>query len=229
MTAIYPKDIIMFIGHFGAGFAAKKIDNKPSLGTMFFASQFIDLLWPILLLAGIERVQIDPGNTAFTPLNFIYYPFSHSLFGVLIWSALFGLIYFLLKRNLKSAIVLGGLVSSHWVLDLITHRPDLPLSPWLNFKMGLGLWNSIFWTILLEGSIFISGVYLYMKTSQAVNKKGTLGLWSLVLFLGFVYLLNVFGPPPPSEEPVAVLGLSLWLLVAWGYWINRNRKNRTND
>ena len=213
----------MFIGHFGAGFAAKKIANKTSLGTLFLASQFIDLLWPILLLTGVEKVIIDPGNTAYTPLNFIYFPFSHSLFSVLILSVLFGIAYYLLKRNLKTALVLGALVLSHWVLDFVTHRPDLPLSPWLTFKMGLGLWNSIFWTMLLEGFIFVSGAYLYMTATKAVNKKGTISFWSLLLFLSIVNLLNVFGPPPPSEGPVALLGLSMWLLVAWGYWIDRNR------
>jgi len=100
----------MFIGHFGVGLAAKKIDKKPSLGTLFFASQFIDLLWPVFLILGIEKVKIDPGISAFTPLDFVYYPFSHSLLGVFFWAVLFGTIYFLLKKNIKSAIVLGILV-----------------------------------------------------------------------------------------------------------------------
>jgi len=213
----------MFIGHFGIGLAAKKIDNRPSLGTMFFAAQFIDLLWPIFLLVGIERVLIEPGNTAFTPLNFIYYPFSHSFFGVLVWSLIFGGIYFVIKKNLKSSLILGFLVMSHWILDLLTHRPDLPLLPWNEFKVGLGLWNSVVLTLIVEGLIFLVGAYIYIKITQAKNKKGSIGLWSLLVFLAVVYLLNIFGPPPPSEEPIAVVGLSLWLLVAWGYWIDRNR------
>ncbi len=214
----------MFIGHFGVGLAAKKIDNKPSLGTLFFASQFIDLLWPILLLVGLEHVKIDPGNTAFTPLNFIYYPFSHGFLSVFIWSILFGLIYFLFKKNIKSSILLGGLVMSHWLLDLITHRPDLPLLPWNDFKVGFGLWNSIVLTMIIEGLIFLTGSYLYFKTTRAENKKGNMGLWSLLIFLCFIYLLNVFGSPPPSEEPIAIAGLSQWLLIAWGYWIDKNRR-----
>ncbi len=214
----------MFIGHFGVALAAKKIDNKPSLGTLFFASQFIDLLWPIFLLVGLEHVKIDPGNTAFTPLNFIYYPFSHAFLSVFIWSILFGLIYFLFKKNIKSSILLGGLVMSHWLLDLITHRPDLPLLPWNDFKVGFGLWNSIVFTMIIEGLIFLTGSYLYFKTTRAENKKGNMGLWSLLIFLCFIYLLNVFGSPPPSEEPIAILGLSQWLLIAWGYWIDKNRR-----
>lgn len=213
----------MFIGHFGLGLAAKKLDNRPSLGTFFFASQFIDLLWPIFLLVGLEKVLIDPGNTAFTPLNFIYYPFSHSFFGVLIWSILFGGIYFAIRKNLKSALVLGFLVMSHWILDLITHRPDLPLFPWDELKVGLGLWNSVILTLIVEGLIFVAGAYLYIRTTRAQNKRGSIGLWSLLIFLVLIYIFNVFGSPPPSEEPIAFVGLSLWLLVAWGYWIDRNR------
>jgi len=213
----------MFIGHFAVGFAAKRADSRPSLGTLFFASQFIDLLWPIFLLLGLERVQIEPGNTAFAPLNFVYYPFSHSLFGVLVWAALFAAIYFLIRKNARSAIILGGLVLSHWLLDLLTHRPDLPLAPWSSAKVGLGLWNSVALTLVVEGSLFAAGVYLYAKATRPKNKKGSIGLWSLVGFLSVIYLLNVFGEPPPSAEAIAIAGLSMWLLVAWGYWIDRNR------
>jgi membrane-bound metal-dependent hydrolase YbcI (DUF457 family) len=215
----------MFIGHFGVGLAAKKIDNKPSLGTLFVASQFIDLLWPIFLILGLEKVKIDPGNTAFTPLDFIYYPFSHSFFGVLIWSVLFGLVYYLIRKNLKSSIVIGSLVMSHWILDLITHRPDLPLLPWSEIKVGLGLWNHVILTLIIELLIFAIGIYLYIRATKATNKKGTIGLWSLLIFLILVYFMNVFGDPPPSEGPIAYVGLTMWLLVAWGYWIDKNRKS----
>ncbi|HSP86780.1 MAG TPA: metal-dependent hydrolase [Ignavibacteriaceae bacterium] len=213
----------MFIGHFGVGLAAKKIDNKPSLGTFFFASQFIDLLWPFFLLLGIEKVNVVPGISAFTPLDFTYYPFSHSLLGVLFWSILFGIFYFLLKKNFKSAVILGLLVLSHWILDLITHIPDLPLFPGNEIKVGLGLWNSIPLTIVVEGLIFISGSYLYIKATKAVNKKGNATLWSLLIFLVVVYIMNIFGPPPDSAEAIGYVGLSQWLLIAWGYWIDRNR------
>jgi len=215
----------MFIGHFGTALAAKKIDNKPSLGTLFFAAQFIDLLWPIFLLIGIERVIVDPGNTQFTPLDFIYYPFSHSLIGVLIWAILFGLVYFSIKRNFKSSVLLGALVISHWILDLITHRPDLPIVPGNDFKVGLGLWNSVILTLLIEGFIFLAGAYLYIKSTKAQNKKGKIGLWSLIIFLIIIYTINVFSAPPPSTEAIAVAGLFQWAIVAWGYWIDRNRVN----
>ena len=214
----------MFIGHFGVGLAAKRIDSRPSLGTLFIASQFLDLLWPIFLLVGLEKVKIEPGNTAFTPLNFTYYPFSHGFLSVFLLSIIFGAVYFILKRNLKSSVLLGSLVLSHWILDLIVHRPDLPLIPWSHVKVGLGLWNSVILTLIVEGFIFIAGAYLYIKTTKAENKKGSIGLWSLIIFLVIVYLMNVFGPPPPSPDAIAIVGLSQWLLIIWAYWIDKNRK-----
>ncbi|MCX6175073.1 MAG: metal-dependent hydrolase [Ignavibacteriales bacterium] len=213
----------MFIGHFGVGLAAKKIDSKPSLGTLFLASQFIDLLWPIFLLIGIEKVQIEKGNTAVTPLNFISYPYSHSLFGVLIWAILLGAVYYILKKNFRTSLLLGLLVLSHWVLDLFTHRPDLQLLPWNDFKMGFGLWNSVALTIIVEGSIFILGAYFYLSTTKSENKKGKYGLWGLLIFLTLIYVMNIVGPPPSDTNAIAIIGLFQWLLVAWAYWIDRNR------
>jgi len=215
----------MFIGHFGVGFAAKRIDNKPSLGTLFIAAQFIDLLWPFFLILGIEKVEIEPGISAMNPFDFTYYPFSHSLLGVLVWALLFGVVYFLFKKNFKSALVLGALVISHWVLDLIVHIPDLPIFPGGSIKVGFGLWNSVTATIIIEGLIFLVGIYLYFKSTKAENKKGTFALWSLVIFLIMVYVLNIIGPPPDSAKAIGYVGLSQWLIIAWGYWIDRNRKS----
>jgi len=213
----------MFIGHFAAGLAVKKVDSSPSLGTLFMASQFIDLLWPFFLLMGLETVKIDPGNTAFTPLDFISYPFTHSLAGVLVWAILFGGIYYWKKKQIKTSMILGGLVLSHWFLDLFTHRPDLLIIPGVELKVGLGLWNSIPATIIIESLIFITGAYLYFKVTKARNKTGSLSLWSVLIFLGTVYVANIFGPPPPSADAIAWTSLTLWLIVIWGYWIERNR------
>ena len=132
----------MFIGHYAVALGAKKISPTVSLGTLFPASQFIDLLWPIFLLLGLEHVRIDPGNTVFTPLDFYDYPISHSLLAVLGWSLGFGLLYYAVQRSGRNALILGALVLSHWVLDFISHRPDLPLIPGMETRVGLGLWNS---------------------------------------------------------------------------------------
>jgi len=218
----------MFIGHFGVGLAAKRVDQKPSLGTLFFASQFIDLLWPIFLLLGIEKVVIDPGNTVFTPLDFIYYPFTHSLVGVLFWGIVVGGVYYLIKKNFKTALLLGALVLSHWVLDLLTHAPDLPIAPGLEIKVGLGLWNSLIFTLLVETAIFAVGIFLYMKITKAKNKKGEYGFWGLIIFLLFVYIMNVFGSTPPNEEAIAWAGNLQWLFVLWAYWVDKNRDTNHN-
>ncbi|MGE5681231.1 MAG: metal-dependent hydrolase [Bacillota bacterium] len=213
----------MFIGHFGAGLASKKVERAPSLGTLFMASQFIDLLWPVLLLFGLEKVIIEPGKSAFTPLNFIYYPFSHSLLGVLTWGLLFGLVYFLYSKNMRASVILGFLVLSHWILDLITHIPDLPLAPGIDIKLGFGLWNSVILTIIVEGAIFITGAYLYMSATKSKNKKGNIGLWGLLVLLGGIYVMNIFSAPPPDEQAIGVIGLLQWLFIALGYWVDRNR------
>ena len=214
----------MYIGHFALGFAAKKVAPKPSLGTLFLATQFLDLLWPLLLLLGWEQVLIEPGNTAVTPLNFTHYPISHGFLSALIWGVLIGGIYWVVKKDLKTGLWLGLLVVSHWVLDLFTHRPDLPLLPGLDIKVGLGLWNSLLGTLLVEGGLFAVGVYLYATSTQAKNKTGRWALWGLVAFFIITYLGNLFGPPPPAVEPIVYIGLLQWLLIVWAYWIDRNRK-----
>ena len=214
----------MFIGHFGLGFAAKKVAPKPSLGTLLFASQFIDLLWPVFLILGWETVRIDVGNTVVTPLDFENYPISHSLFAVIIWAAVFSGVYYAIRKDIKSILWLGLLVISHWVLDLITHRPDLPLMPTSDsVKLGMELWSSLAATIVLEGLIFSAGVYLYVRTTRTRDKIGIFAFWGLIAFLVIIYINNLFGPPPPSVEPIGYVGLAQWILIVWGYWIDRHR------
>lgn len=214
----------MFIGHFGAGFAGKKFSKSASLGTYFLAAQWIDLIWPILLLLGIERVEIQPSASAVTPLNFSYYPFTHSLIGVLVWGILFGLVYYFIKKNLKVSIILGLLVISHWFLDLIVHIPDLPIFPGEGIKVGLGLWNNFMGTVILEILIFGIGAYLYLSATKSKNKIGTYSFIGLVVFLILIYVVNLLGPPPDSVEAIGIVGNAQWLIVFWGYWIDRNRE-----
>jgi hypothetical protein len=212
----------MFIGHFALGFAAKKAAPAVSLGTLFLAAQFIDLLWPTLLLLGIERVEIDPGNTVVTPLNFVHYPVSHSLVAVALWACALAALYMLIRRSVRGAVVIGLLVISHWILDFVTHRPDLPIVPG-GATVGLGLWNSLPGTLVVEFGLFAVGVWLYLRTTIARNRTGTWALWGLVGFLVVMHLGNLFGPPPPGVEAIAWAGHAMWLLVAWGYWVDRNR------
>ena len=216
----------MFLGHFGVGFGAKRLAPRTSLGTLFLAAQFIDLLWPSLLLLGLERVAIVPGITTVTPLDFTHYPWTHSLLLVAIWGAAFGAVYYLVKRYRVGAWVCGAAVISHWVLDLLLHRPDLPILPGGEYRAGFGLWNSLGATLVIEMAIFGLGLALYLRTTTARDRIGSISLWSLVGFLVLVYLGNVFGSPPPSVRAIAWLGQAQWLLVIWAYWIDRHRMTK---
>jgi hypothetical protein len=215
----------MFLGHFGVGFAAKRAAPGVSLGTLLFAAQFADLLWPILVLAGVEVVRIDPGNTPVTPLDFVSYPFTHSLATGVGWGILLGLAYLLVRRNGRGALVVGLLVVSHWVLDFVSHAPDLPLYPG-GPKVGLSLWSSLPATLAVELGLFALGLVLYLTTTRPLDRAGRWGLVGLVAFLLASYGGAVFGPPPPSARAVAWVGLSGWLLPLAGVWIDRHRALR---
>lgn len=213
----------MFLGHYAVALTAKKTAPRTSFGTLVLAAQFLDLLWPILLLTHVEHVRIAPGNTVFTPLDFYDYPISHSLVTVIGWGLAFGIVYWLIRRNRKAAIVTALCVMSHWVLDFLTHRPDLPLAPGFQHYVGLGLWNSVTATVLVELVMFAAGLALFLSTSKATDTMGRVAFWTLVLFLLFIYAGNVFGGPPPNVTVLAWLGLSQWLVVPWAYWIDRHR------
>jgi FtsH-binding integral membrane protein len=219
----------MFIGHFGVGFGAKTLDPKLSLGTLFIASQFIDLLWPTFILLNVEQVEIKPGITKVTPLDFINYPFSHSLIMVIGWGIVLGLLYYLIKKRQKGAVIICFLVLSHWLLDFIVHRPDLPLAPGISTRVGLGLWNSVPGTILLEGLIFIAGVSLYLRKTKAKNKTGTYTFWVLTALLGIIYIANIFGPPPPDIPSIAWGGQLQWVFMLMAFWVDNNRISRPAD
>lgn len=213
----------MFIGHFGFGFGAKSLAPKVSLGTLFIAAQFLDLLWPTLLLLGVEKVRIAPGATVVTPLVFEHYPISHSLIAVLGWAMFMGGMHFLLKRNRIAAVVLGTLVMSHWILDAIVHQPDLPLFPGNATVVGLNVWSSLPMTVVIEGTLFAFGLWLYCRATTPIDAAGKWGLVSLVVFLLGIYAANLAGAPPPSSAAIAWAGQLQWLLVLWGYWIDKHR------
>jgi uncharacterized membrane protein len=218
----------MFIGHYGVALAAKRAAPRTSLGTLLIAAQFLDLIWPIFLLLGLERVRIDPGNTAVTPLEFVYYPISHSLVMVIGWATLLALLYYGLKRYPQGAVWIWVATFSHWVLDALTHRPDLPMYPGGSSAVGLGLWNSLAGTLIVEGLMFALGVVLYVKTTRAKDKIGSYSLWALIILLVLLYIGNLLGPPPPSVRALAILALGQWLFVFWGYWIDRHREVRVD-
>lgn len=214
----------MFIGHYAVALAAKKAAPRTSLGTLFIASQFIDLLWPVFVLFGLEHVRIAPGNTVVTPLDFYDYPYSHSLLAVLLWGVLLGGVYFAIKRTMRASIVIALCVVSHWVLDLLTHRPDLPLGIGGETRWGMGLWNSLPGTLIVETGLFVAGIAVYLKTTRAVNRAGKFGFLALAGVLFVIYLANLFGPPPPDITAIGYAGNLSWLFVIWAYWVDRNRE-----
>ncbi len=213
----------MFLGHVGVGLGLKSVAPRASLGTLLLASIFIDLLWPTLLLLRFEHVEISPGETALTPLSFTEYPFSHSLLAVVLWAALFGGISYLMHRSSRNAWVFSMAVLSHWVLDLLVHKPDLQLIPGFPFRVGFGLWDSLSATLGIEFSIFFVGIVLYCYTTKPRTRWGNLGFWGMILFLVVMYLGNLFGPPPPSVMAIALFGQAQWLLVIWGFWMEKQR------
>jgi hypothetical protein len=217
----------MFLGHFGVAFAAKSAAPAISLGMLFAAAQFADLLWPILVLAGVERVEIHPGITAVTPLDFIHYPYSHSLVALVAWGVALGFGYRVIRDGGWRAFwVIAALVVSHWVLDVLVHRPDMPLSLGESTKVGLGIWNSIALSVALELAMFAGCIAIYARITRAIDRVGTWAFAGLIASFLAIYAGAVFGPPPPSVQAVAWSGIGMWILVAWAWWVDKHRVAR---
>jgi len=212
----------MFIGHFALGFAAKRVAPRLSLAALFAAAQLADIIWPFLVALGIEQVRIDPGNTAFTPLDFVSYPYSHSLVFLCVWGVVFGLICAGIVHDRRMVLIAAVLVVSHWVLDWITHRPDMPLYPG-SIKLGLGLWNSVPATIAVEVAMFAAGVWTYARATRARDASGR---WAFAAFVGFllvIYFVNIGSTPPGIAAIVAVGIAGTAMLVLWAWWFDRHR------
>jgi len=216
----------MFIGHYALGFAAKRLEPRLSLALLLAAPQLLDLLWPIFVLAGIEHVEVAPGNTAFTPLAFIDYPWSHSLATSIVWAAAFAAVVRALGGQWRSAGIVGALVVSHWILDFASHGPDMPLWPGGGPRLGLGLWRSVPATLAVEVAMYAAGVAIYARATRTKDRVGTWAFVGLVGLLSVAYVGNLLGPLPPSGTAVAVSALALWLIPPWGAWIDRHREAR---
>jgi len=200
----------MFIGHFAMGLAASRLEKRLALGTALLASQLPDAIWPYLLLTGAEKVSIVPGDTAMTPLRFDSYPWSHSLLMVTVAGLVLAGLYRAMGGGTRAAAFVAALAVSHWLLDFMTHRPDMPVAPWSDLKLGLGMWNSVPLTVIVEGLMYAGAVAFY-----AGGRKMSKGFWILIAVLGVTYVGNVAGPPPPGVTPVA---LSMVILVPIVWW-----------
>jgi membrane-bound metal-dependent hydrolase YbcI (DUF457 family) len=214
----------MFVGHLAVALGAKRVSPRTPLAALIAAAFGLDLMWPILLLAGIEHVRVDPGHTAFTPLAFDHYPWSHSLSMAFVWAVAVGRLSVVLLKRSAAGLVIGLAVVSHWLLDYVTHIADLPLWPG-GPEVGLGLWNSIPGTLVVEGIFFSAAVFAYVRSTRPRQKAGTWSLWALIMLTVMIWVSGPWSPPPPNERAIAWVGLAMWLFPLWGTWIERTRQS----
>ncbi|HVH10132.1 MAG TPA: hypothetical protein VM736_10070 [Gemmatimonadales bacterium] len=215
----------MFIGHYAVALAAKPVAPRASLGTLFAAAALADLLWPMFLLLGWERAHVVPGPNPFLTLWLDSIPWSHSLLLLLLWGGAFALAYRARTGDRRAALVVALLVVSHWVLDVVTHRADMPLYPG-GPELGLKLWDSVVGTLVIEGLLFGAAVWVYATWTRARDRTGAWGFWALLAVLVVSYVGSLASPPPPSW--VALAGGAIlfgWLFVAWAAWADRHRES----
>ena len=212
----------MFVGHLAVALAAKRAAPKVSLGWLVASVMALDLLWPLFLFAGIEQVRIVPGATAFNPLVFDSYPWSHSLAMALLWGLLLAGLARMFRLPAQTGPLLVVLVVSHWVLDALSHAPDMPLWPGDSPRLGFGLWNSIPGTFVVEGALWLAGIGLYLHGRQATDRAGPIALWSLIALTTVMWALGPWSAPPPSARALAWFALLGWIILPWAAFADRH-------
>ncbi len=207
----------MFVGHYGVSFAAKSVDQRIPLWALFIAVQLLDVLWAPFVFLGVEKVRIVPGITASSPLDLYYMPYTHSLLAAVLWSMVAWTACRLWRRTrteARAALLVALAVFSHWALDFVVHRPDLPLYD-DTAKVGLGLWNRPVLAFALEAALLLGSIALYLRVQR--RGRGSLVAFGLVL-LG-IQALVFFGPPPASDRAAAVTALAAYVafagVIAW--------------
>jgi hypothetical protein len=218
----------MFIGHYGPSFACKAWKPAIPLWVLFLAVQLVDIVWSVLVLFGIEKVRIVPGFTATNPLDLYYMPYTHSLPGAALWSVGTAVVYRAIAPAQKwtAAVIVGAAVFSHWILDLVVHRPDLPLYDDA-YKVGLGLWDYPTIAFILEIALLFGGIALYLKTTEPKDAIGRYGMLVLGVIATLVQAYVFFGPPPVSNTALAFTALGLYFAFALVvYWLEGKRTNK---
>jgi len=212
----------MLVGHVAVSFAARRVEPAISLGTWVLAAMLADLLWCAFMIAGIEQVSFGPARGAANYLDARNIALSHSLLMDAIWAALFAAAYFLQRRRCRGAWLLFFVVLSHWPLDWISHRPDMPLAPALHRYFGLGLWASIPKTIIVEGGLWVAAIILYTRAKCLNTRSSAYAFWIGVVLLTVIWYNNLAGPPPPNPDMAPFASLILFsLVIAWAYGIDR--------
>jgi hypothetical protein len=221
----------MFVGHYGVAFAARRMEERIPLWLFFLAVQFVDILWCIFVLLGIEKVRIVPGYTAGNPLDFYYFPYTHSLIGSLGWAGVAFVLYRLYQRyqgSPRPALILGAAVLSHWFLDLVVHARDLDIING-NFKLGLGLWNHPLLELLLELAILFGGLVWYLKGNPDFSRRRKSAVLVFAALMGGLQVVNTYGPPPTSVRLIAIAGLALYALLTLAAFFIEPRHTATRN
>ncbi len=221
----------MFIGHYAAGLALKSVEKKASLGMLFIAVQFVDFLFFILVPLGVEKFRLVENYTAINHFDLYFYPYTHGLLACVIWAVLiYGLWrympFFKTVGHGRLALVMGLAVLSHWFVDLIVHTPDLPLLGDSSPKVGLGLWNNFMGTILLEITLLIGGLLLYLRATKAVSAMGKYAMIIFIVVMIGLYMMVVTAPFDPNITVVtaSVTSIAVFsILTAVAFWLDRYR------
>jgi hypothetical protein len=216
----------MFVGHYAASLALKKFEKRASLGVLFLAVQFVDILFFPFVLLGIERMNIVENFTQSTHFELEYMPYTHSLLASMLWAgAAYALFRWVIVKNNSVALVVALAVFSHWILDLIVHTPDLPLWNDASLKLGFGLWNSAIATFALEGALLVSALWLYLRSTSATASVGKYGMSVFVIVLLSVNAVNIFGPMMDDSKVVlAISALTFYFLfAAVAFWLDTKR------
>ena len=217
----------MFVGHFGVGFGAKHFAPNASAGTLVLGAMLADVLGFAFIAFGIEHISIQPGITRLDALNLYDFAWSHSLLMDVVWAALLADGYFLFRRYARGAWIIFAAVLSHWVLDWLSHRPDMALAPGVHRYFGLGLYNSPLGLLIVEGGIWLVGIALYLRTTRSKGLAGNLALWIGLALLTILWLLSFSGAPPPSVHTLVVVDLVAFpIVIGWVYWVDHLREVR---
>ena len=188
------------------------------------AAMLADFLWTIFMIAGVEQVRFVPHTLgAANYLVAVNIAFSHSLLTDAVWATLFAAVFFMARRSRRGAWLLFAIVLSHWVLDVVSHTPDMPLAPGTATRLGLGLWSSVPATIVVEGGCWLAAIVLYQGVTRARTRVNVFGLWLGAALLTLIRFNNIAGPPPPNPRTAPIASLVFFsLVVAWAYWIDRH-------